>query len=91
MHACRIIGGGADGGTAAYQSTTLSRGPLYAIATDPLETSAATVGQDGQLRVWDVASGVVRSTLAPEPGAGRVCMMSARAVEDVNHWLWRVV
>lgn len=67
---CRVLGGAADGGTAAYHIETLPHSVLYDLAVDPLDQYVFTTGQDGLLRQWDVASGNHQRTLAPEAGAG---------------------
>lgn len=66
----RIIGGGSDGGTASYHVEHLPRSLLYDVDVEPLHQRAVTVGQDGHLRVWDVATGSMLSAIPPEPGAG---------------------
>jgi WD40 repeat protein len=43
---------------------------LFDLVVDPLDQYVFTTGQDGLLRQWDVATGSLQRTLAPEAGAG---------------------
>lgn len=59
-----------------YQSERLARGVLFDLAVDPAGGRAVAVGQDGQVRLFDVATGrAIRNfSAAPdcgEPGGGR--------------------
>ncbi|KAF6266674.1 hypothetical protein COO60DRAFT_8922 [Scenedesmus sp. NREL 46B-D3] len=66
----RVLGGGVDSGSAAYHIETLPHSMLFDLVVDPLDQYVVTTGQDGLLRQWDVATGSLQRTLAPEAGAG---------------------
>ncbi|WIA09056.1 hypothetical protein OEZ85_008470 [Tetradesmus obliquus] len=64
----RVLGG--DSSSAAYHIETLPHSMLFDLVVDPLDQYVFTTGQDGLLRQWDVATGSLQRTLAPEAGAG---------------------
>lgn len=62
-----------------YHCDQLPRGcPLYDLALDPTGAVAAAVGQDGAVRLWDVASGRAAGVLAAARGAGARGRLRAR-------------
>lgn len=73
---CRLLGSGPDAGSATYHIETLPHSLLYDLAVHPLEQYLVTTGQDGLLRQWDVTTGALQRTLAPEAGAGWFCWQS---------------
>lgn len=54
---------------------------LFDLVVDPLDQYVFTTGQDGLLRQWDVATGSLQRTLAPEAGAGEVFAGRWRCVD----------
>ncbi|KAF8072924.1 mapkbp1 [Scenedesmus sp. PABB004] len=62
--------GGGGLSAAAYAMHAVPSSLLYGLALDPLEEYVWTTGSDGALRAWEVASGALARTLAPEAGAG---------------------
>ena len=55
---------------APYRTERLSRGVLYDMAVDPAGGRAVVVGQDGQLRLFDVATGRAIRNFSGDPNCG---------------------
>ncbi|KAG2448626.1 hypothetical protein HYH02_006514 [Chlamydomonas schloesseri] len=55
---------------APYRTERLSRGVLYDMAVDPAGGRAVVVGADGQLRLFDVATGRAIRNFSGDPGCG---------------------
>ncbi len=65
---------------APYRTERLSRGVLYDMAVDPAGGRAVVVGADGQLRLFDVATGRAIRNFSGDPGCGERNKTRWRAV-----------
>ena len=60
---------GTRGPEGGWRSCAQTSGPLYTVAFDRSGGRLFSAGDDGKVRLWDVRSGRLLRTVAPEAGA----------------------